>query len=57
MLTDVTPNVYGELDGVYAVTGFSQGAENTVTINGIAHLVVQNVFQNTKSQFFVVRLT
>lgn len=57
VLADLTPNVYGELDGVYAVTGFSQGVENTVTINGIKHLVVQNVFQNTKSQFFVVRLS
>jgi hypothetical protein len=57
VLVDNSPNVYGELDGVYAVTGFSQGAENTVTINGIAHLVVQNVFANTKSQFFVVRLS
>jgi hypothetical protein len=57
VLADVTPNVYGELDGVYALTGFSQGAENTVTINGVKNLVVQNVFQNTKSQFFAVRLT
>lgn len=57
VLFDSTPNVYGELDGVLATTGFSQGAENTITENGIAHLVVQNVFRNTKQDFFTVRLS
>lgn len=57
VLFDHTPNVYGELDGVQALTGFSQGAENTVTVGGIKYLVVQNIFRNTKSDFFAVRLT
>lgn len=54
---DNAPNIYGELDGVEALTGFSQGSENTVTVNGIPYLVVQNVFRNTKSDFFAVRLS
>ena len=57
LLCDNTPNVYGELDGVYALTGFSQGAENTITIGGVTYLVVQNTFRNTKSDFFAVRLS
>lgn len=57
VMADVTPNVYGELDGVFDVTGFSNSAENTITIGGIKHLVVQNVFRNTKSDFFAVRLS
>jgi hypothetical protein len=57
VLADVTPNVYGELDGVFDVTGFSNSAENTITIGGIKHLVVQNIFRNTKSDFFAVRLS
>jgi hypothetical protein len=56
VLFDSTPNVYGELDGVYATSGFSQGAENTITVGGIPYLVVQNVFRNTKADFFAVRL-
>jgi hypothetical protein len=56
VLFDTTPNVYGELDGVHATSGFSQGSENTVTIKGIPYLVVQNVFRNTKADFFAVRL-
>jgi hypothetical protein len=57
VLLDHTPNIYGELDGMYATTGFSQSVENTITINGIPHLVVQNVFRNTKADFFAVRLS
>lgn len=56
VLADKTPNVYGELDGVRAPAGFSQSAENTITVNGIPHLVVQNVFRNTKADFFAVKL-
>lgn len=57
VLCDATPNVYGELEGVKAVTGFSQSVENTVTVANIPHLVVQNVFRNTVSDFFAVRLS
>lgn len=56
IMSDRIPNVYGEYSGVFAVTGFSQSAENTVTVNGVKHLVVQNIFRNTKSDFFAVRL-
>jgi hypothetical protein len=57
VLFDETPNIYGELDGVYSVTGFSQGSENTINIGGIPYLVVQNIFRNTKADFFAVRLS
>jgi hypothetical protein len=57
VLFDPTPNIFGELDGVYSTSGFSQGAENTITVGGIQHLVVQNVFRNTKADFFAVRLS
>jgi hypothetical protein len=57
VLTDATPNIYGELDGVHAVTGFGQGSENTITVAGVQYLVVQNIFRNSKSDFFAVRLS
>jgi hypothetical protein len=57
VLADSTPNIYGELDGVHATTGFSQGSENTITVGGIKYLVLQNVFRNTKADFFAVRLS
>lgn len=57
VLFDQTPNVYGELDGVYSTTGFSQGSENTIVVNGVSYLVIQNVFRNTKADFFAVKLS
>jgi hypothetical protein len=57
VLFDHIPNIYGELDGVLATSGFSQGAENTITANAVKHLVLQNVFRNTKADFFAVRMT
>jgi hypothetical protein len=56
VLFDGTPNVYGELEGVFAVTGFSNAAENTITIGGIQYLVVQNVFRTDEADYFAVRL-
>jgi hypothetical protein len=56
VLFDSTPDIFGELDGVHATSGFSQGSENTITVAGIPYLVVQNVFRNTKADFFAVRL-
>jgi hypothetical protein len=58
VLWDMVPaQQYGELDGVFEVTGFSQGAENTITQNGVKHLVVQNQFRNTKYDFFAIRMS
>lgn len=56
ILSDATPNVYGELDGVAALTGFQNGAENTITIGGVQWLVVQNVSRAGANEFFAVRL-
>jgi len=50
------PNIWGELDGLEAITGFQNGSENTVTIGNSIWLVVQNVFRNTQTEFAAVKL-
>jgi hypothetical protein len=50
-------NIYGELDGVGATTGFEQSSENTITIAGVSWLVVQNVDRTTKVDYFAVKLS
>lgn len=50
-------NVFGELDGVCAVTGHSNAAENTVTIARVTWLVVQNAHLTTKADYAAVRLS
>jgi hypothetical protein len=47
---------WGELDGVLAVTGHGNAAENTVTIGRTKHLVVQNINRTTKADYFAVKL-
>jgi hypothetical protein len=56
VLADGTPNVYGELEGVAAVSGFGNSAESTVAIGGVNWLVVQNVSRTSQNQYFAVRL-
>jgi hypothetical protein len=55
-ITTVNPNTWGELDGVLAVTGHANTAENTITVGRTDYLVVQNVYRNTKTDFFAVKL-
>ncbi len=56
VLFDEIPNVYGELDGAVATTGFAQSSENTITIGLRKYLVVQNVNRTTKIDYFAVKL-
>lgn len=51
-----TFEVYGELDGVYIVSGFDNAAENTATFNGDEHVVIANAFRTIPSEHFALRL-
>lgn len=48
--------LFGELDGVFAVSGFDNFAENIVTISGDAHLVVPNIGRSGRHDYFALRL-
>jgi hypothetical protein len=59
VLGDVLPgtaNIWGEVDGLEAISGISNGSENTVTIGNSIYLVVQNVFRTTQTDFAAVKL-
>ncbi|WP_396957958.1 hypothetical protein [Nitrosomonas sp.] len=51
-----SPNILGEIDGVFAVTGFANAAENTTTINGVTYLIIPNVFRTAKERWAAVAL-
>jgi hypothetical protein len=55
-ITIVNPNIWGELDGVLAVTGHANASENIVTVGRTDYLVVQNINRTTKTDFFAVKL-
>lgn len=51
-----TKNIFGELPGIYATTGFGNAVENIITVGRDQYLVVQNVFRTTKTDYFAVKL-
>lgn len=53
---DPSAELYGELDGAFAVTGFSNAAENIIQIGGVDHLVVQNLFRTARYQYAAIKL-
>lgn len=50
------PVTYGILDGVFSVPGEGNAAENIITLNGVDHLVVQNVQRTTVSEYWALAL-
>jgi hypothetical protein len=50
-------DLFGELDGVYQVSGFNNAAENLIKVNGVDHLVVQNVYRTTVRDYWALRLS
>ena len=47
--------VLGELDGIFALTGFNNAAENVVTVGAVDHLVVQNIFRTGREHYWALR--
>lgn len=49
-------NVFGELQGIRRVSGFGNAAENTLVVDGITWLVVQDGFRTSIDNYFAVAL-
>jgi hypothetical protein len=56
VLHDNSANVYGELDGVFAITGFDNAVENTLTIDGVDYVVIQDVARTEFIDYYALRL-
>jgi hypothetical protein len=52
-----TQAVFGELEGVYQISGFSNAAENTAVIGGTTHVVLQNVARTEAHEYWAIALT
>lgn len=48
--------VYGILDGVYHITGFSNAVENTTIIDGETYVILQDVFRTGFGDFIAMRM-
>lgn len=56
VLHDNALNVFGELDGIFAITGFDNVVENTLTIAGINYVVIQDVGRTGFTDYYALRL-
>lgn len=52
-----TNDVFGELDGVYAIPAFSAASEDIVEIGSDDYLVVQNVYRTSRHYYAAFKLT
>jgi hypothetical protein len=56
VMNNASNNVYGELEGVYAITGFDNVVENTLTVGGVQHVVIQDVARNGFNNYYALQL-
>lgn len=56
VLHDASANVYGELDGVYWIPGFNNVVENTLSVGGVNHVVIQDVGRTGHIDYYALRL-
>lgn len=49
--------LFGEIEGVFAVSGFANAAENLINISGVDYLVVPSIFRSTPEQYAAFRLS
>lgn len=48
--------IFGAIDGLFRVSGYSNSAENIITVSGINYLVVPDVYRITPSDFCALRM-
>ena len=49
-------NLLGELDGVHQITGFDNAVENTIEIEGVTYVVIQDVGRTGFNDYYAMRL-
>lgn len=48
--------IYGALDGIYQISGFDNVVENTLTIDGVDYIVIQDVWRTGFADYFALRM-
>lgn len=55
-LHDNTANLWGALDGIYHISGFNNAVENTLEIDGVDYVVIQDVSRTGHADYYALRL-
>lgn len=53
---DPEEDTWGEIDGAFAVSGFNNASDNTVTIDGVQYLVIQNMHRTGRMYYAAIKL-
>ena len=51
-----TTDVFGELEGVYSISGYENAAENTAAIGGKTHVTFQNAYRTSVYEYWALSL-
>ncbi|MCP8465188.1 hypothetical protein NK553_14645 [Pseudomonas sp. ZM23] len=55
-LNDNVANIWGRLDGVFYVSGFNNAVENTLVIDGVTYVVIQDVARTGHTDYYALRM-
>ncbi|WPP47087.1 hypothetical protein [Pseudomonas sp. AN-1] len=55
-LHDNSANLWGALDGIFYISGFDNAVENTLTIEGVTYVVIQDVARTGHADYYAMRL-
>lgn len=56
ILSDNTDDTWGELDGVFHISGFNNATENVLVIGGVTYVVFQDVWRTGFSDYVAIRM-
>lgn len=56
VVNDNVGNIYGELDGIFFISGFNNAVENTLSISGVTYVVIQDVSRTGFTDYYAMRL-
>lgn len=56
ILYETAPNVFGEMDGIYFVSGFNNAVENTMTIGGDTYVMMRNASFTGFQDYVAIKL-
>ena len=56
VLSNATSGLFGELDGIYHVSGFNNAVENTIELDGIQYVVMQDVWRTGHIDYYAIRM-
>lgn len=49
-------NLFGELDGIFFISGFNNAVENTTVVDGVTHVVIEDAYRTGFIDYYALRL-